>query len=62
MEYKDVFYEKFKNHEGKIIINGSSHHRVIPVLAFSEKNAQLLLDVVDKLERINNNVKSIIRK
>ena len=45
----------------KIIINGSSHHRVIPVLAFSEKNAQLLLDAVDKLERINNNVKSIIR-
>ena len=46
--------------QGKIIINGRSHHRVIPVLAFSEKNAKLLLDAVDKLERINN-VKSIIR-
>lgn len=46
--------------QGKIIINGSSHHRVISVLAFSEKNAKLLLDAVDKLERINN-VKSIIR-
>ena len=54
--------KKFKvKASGKIIINGSSHHRVIPVLAFSEKNAQLLLDAVDKLERINNVVKSNIR-
>ena len=44
--------------QGKIIINGSSHHTV---LAFSEKNAQLLLDAVDKLEHTNKNAKSYIR-
>mgnify|MGYP000237836233 FL=1 len=37
---------------GRIIINAPSHHRVVSVLAFTDKEASRLLDAVDNYEKV----------
>lgn len=37
---------------GRIIINAPSHHKVVSVLAFTDKAADRLLDAVDNYERM----------
>ena len=37
---------------GRIIINAPSHHRVVSVLAFADKEASRLLDAVDNYEKV----------
>ena len=37
---------------GKIVVNATSHHKVISVLAFSDRKAIRLLNAVDHVERL----------